>query len=294
MADRAAAGAARCSWARRGPLRVAPFFCTPLPPAAVRPPASCHPPASRDSKSHKKTAGFVYLNRPRPDTRYPRCSVGADSAQQRERLGGETDVFFQAPAVPEGWRARCHGRLAPAAHSRRRSNGHGTGPAWRTGGPVGRRLRRRGNLPDLPPEHREGLPRDRARPRLGPAHAGRHDARRARRATGRARRTWRRGATRPKIRSFKALDAIEASATCTTCHNRGTHLLWANSAHENRQVGCLGCHGIHTFKSDKRAAEAGDRGRSCARSVTATRRSGSSAALTCRSSRRRPAWSTAS
>jgi DmsE family decaheme c-type cytochrome len=59
------------------------------------------------------------------------------------------------------------------------------------------------------------------------------------------------GGDKTKIRSFKTMDGVQASATCTTCHNRGTHLMWPNSAHENRQVGCLGCHGVHTFKSEK-------------------------------------------
>lgn len=59
------------------------------------------------------------------------------------------------------------------------------------------------------------------------------------------------GGDKTKIRVFSTLTPTEASSTCTTCHNRGTHLLWANSPHENRQVGCLSCHGIHTFKSEK-------------------------------------------
>lgn len=68
------------------------------------------------------------------------------------------------------------------------------------------------------------------------------------------------GGDKTKIRVFTALSPTEASATCTTCHNRGAHLMWANSAHENRQVGCLSCHGIHNFKSAagqlKQASEA--------------------------------------
>jgi DmsE family decaheme c-type cytochrome len=59
------------------------------------------------------------------------------------------------------------------------------------------------------------------------------------------------GGDRTKIRSFKALEPTEASSACTTCHNRGTHLLWSSSAHESRQVGCLSCHAVHSFRSEK-------------------------------------------
>ncbi len=43
----------------------------------------------------------------------------------------------------------------------------------------------------------------------------------------------------------------EASATCTTCHDRATHALWDGSQHDQRQVGCLSCHGVHKSAGDK-------------------------------------------
>ena len=41
----------------------------------------------------------------------------------------------------------------------------------------------------------------------------------------------------------------EASATCTTCHNRGEHALWDGSQHDSR-TGCITCHSVHAPKSD--------------------------------------------
>ena len=39
--------------------------------------------------------------------------------------------------------------------------------------------------------------------------------------------------------------AKEVNATCTTCHNKGTHALWKGSQHEARNVSCINCHSIH-------------------------------------------------
>jgi DmsE family decaheme c-type cytochrome len=47
------------------------------------------------------------------------------------------------------------------------------------------------------------------------------------------------------------LGVREASATCTTCHNRGPHALWDGSQHDQRQVGCTSCHGVHKVAGDK-------------------------------------------
>jgi DmsE family decaheme c-type cytochrome len=57
------------------------------------------------------------------------------------------------------------------------------------------------------------------------------------------------GGDKTKIVVFTALKVQDANAVCTTCHNRGTHMLWETSAHENRGVGCLTCHSVHHAKS---------------------------------------------
>lgn len=47
------------------------------------------------------------------------------------------------------------------------------------------------------------------------------------------------------IRRFAALTPANASQTCLTCHNRGTHAGWEGSAHEARNLSCLTCHSVH-------------------------------------------------
>jgi len=59
------------------------------------------------------------------------------------------------------------------------------------------------------------------------------------------------GGDKSQIRTFSTLTPDEASAVCTSCHNRGDHLLWNNSSHENRGVACTTCHSVHSFKSEK-------------------------------------------
>jgi DmsE family decaheme c-type cytochrome len=54
-----------------------------------------------------------------------------------------------------------------------------------------------------------------------------------------------------KIKSFKSLKAQDASAVCSSCHFRTQHALWAGSQHDQRNVGCTGCHSIHAPKGDK-------------------------------------------
>jgi DmsE family decaheme c-type cytochrome len=52
-----------------------------------------------------------------------------------------------------------------------------------------------------------------------------------------------------RIASYKRMTSEEASATCTSCHNRTDHALWAGSQHERRDVGCMDCHSVHSAKS---------------------------------------------
>ena len=43
----------------------------------------------------------------------------------------------------------------------------------------------------------------------------------------------------------------EVSEICTTCHDRGTHALFAGSQHDQRNVGCPTCHSVHSPKGEK-------------------------------------------
>ena len=56
------------------------------------------------------------------------------------------------------------------------------------------------------------------------------------------------GGDKSKIASVKAMTASEVSDTCTTCHDRKSHALWAGSQHDTREVGCATCHSIHAPK----------------------------------------------
>jgi DmsE family decaheme c-type cytochrome len=47
------------------------------------------------------------------------------------------------------------------------------------------------------------------------------------------------------IKRFSALTPADASQTCLTCHNRGTHAGWEGSAHEARNLSCVTCHSVH-------------------------------------------------
>jgi DmsE family decaheme c-type cytochrome len=52
------------------------------------------------------------------------------------------------------------------------------------------------------------------------------------------------------VRRFNKVPAAEVNATCTTCHNRGDHALWDGSQHERRNLSCVTCHSVHSFKSE--------------------------------------------
>jgi DmsE family decaheme c-type cytochrome len=57
-----------------------------------------------------------------------------------------------------------------------------------------------------------------------------------------------------KIVRLKAVSPQEASATCTACHDRRTHAVWSGSQHDQRNVGCVTCHSIHSAKGPKQLA----------------------------------------
>jgi DmsE family decaheme c-type cytochrome len=51
------------------------------------------------------------------------------------------------------------------------------------------------------------------------------------------------------VKNFKTATPADINATCTTCHNRGEHALWAGSKHEERGLACTTCHSVHNPKS---------------------------------------------
>lgn len=56
---------------------------------------------------------------------------------------------------------------------------------------------------------------------------------------------------RTKIVTFgKETTPAEASAQCTTCHDRAMHALWDGSQHDQRNLGCTTCHSSHSAKGD--------------------------------------------
>jgi DmsE family decaheme c-type cytochrome len=59
------------------------------------------------------------------------------------------------------------------------------------------------------------------------------------------------GGDKSKIKNPSKMSAGQASDTCTTCHNRSVQALWNGSQHDNRQVGCLSCHSVHTPVGEK-------------------------------------------
>lgn len=61
------------------------------------------------------------------------------------------------------------------------------------------------------------------------------------------------GGDATKIRRFTkgGLSPRDAAEICTTCHVRGSHALWTGSQHEQRNVGCVTCHSVHSPQGEK-------------------------------------------
>jgi DmsE family decaheme c-type cytochrome len=53
------------------------------------------------------------------------------------------------------------------------------------------------------------------------------------------------------IRRFNALSAKDVSATCLTCHSKGSHAQWNGGMHDARNVSCATCHSVHSPKSER-------------------------------------------
>jgi DmsE family decaheme c-type cytochrome len=60
------------------------------------------------------------------------------------------------------------------------------------------------------------------------------------------------------------LSPQQASATCTTCHNRGEHALWEGSQHDSRAVSCTTCHSVHDYKSETKQLKEKTQAQVCA------------------------------
>jgi DmsE family decaheme c-type cytochrome len=59
------------------------------------------------------------------------------------------------------------------------------------------------------------------------------------------------GGDKTQIVNPKNLTPQESSETCTACHDRKEHALWAGSQHDQRNVGCVTCHSVHAPKGEK-------------------------------------------
>ena len=66
------------------------------------------------------------------------------------------------------------------------------------------------------------------------------------------------GGDKTKIVVLTALTPQRASETCVTCHDRKTHALWTGSQHDQRNVGCVSCHSVHTPKGPKQIKAASE------------------------------------
>jgi DmsE family decaheme c-type cytochrome len=53
------------------------------------------------------------------------------------------------------------------------------------------------------------------------------------------------GGDKTKIRNFKSLSAVDSSATCMECHNKGNQKHWMGSTHDSRNIACVTCHDPH-------------------------------------------------
>ena len=51
--------------------------------------------------------------------------------------------------------------------------------------------------------------------------------------------------------SIKTLKASEINATCLTCHEKGARTNWHGGVHDRRDVTCISCHSVHSYKSAK-------------------------------------------
>lgn len=54
------------------------------------------------------------------------------------------------------------------------------------------------------------------------------------------------------IRKFAKMTPRDVSATCLTCHARGSHASWQGSPHDARNLSCVTCHDVHPPEANER------------------------------------------
>jgi DmsE family decaheme c-type cytochrome len=63
--------------------------------------------------------------------------------------------------------------------------------------------------------------------------------------------------------SLTKLDAKEANAVCQSCHETKHNATWMGSAHQRRGVKCIECHGVHSFKSERKQLKTASEPETC-------------------------------
>jgi len=53
------------------------------------------------------------------------------------------------------------------------------------------------------------------------------------------------------IKRFTQISARDANEACLSCHNKSSHAEWQGSMHDARNVSCVTCHSVHSYKSEK-------------------------------------------
>jgi len=66
------------------------------------------------------------------------------------------------------------------------------------------------------------------------------------------------------IRMFTRIPPREATRVCMTCHYKSQHALWQGSTHDARNVTCVGCHSVHSSKSERHHLKGVDVTQTCA------------------------------
>jgi DmsE family decaheme c-type cytochrome len=59
------------------------------------------------------------------------------------------------------------------------------------------------------------------------------------------------GGDTSKIKRFTTIAPRDASETCLSCHDRGSHANFKGGMHDSRNVSCVTCHSVHSPKSSR-------------------------------------------
>ena len=66
------------------------------------------------------------------------------------------------------------------------------------------------------------------------------------------------------ITMFTRIAPREASKKCMTCHYKSQHAMWQGNTHDARNVTCVGCHSVHSAKSERAHLKGVDTTETCA------------------------------